>query len=163
MKSIVFFTFAWAKLWVGSPRKFREYSQNIFNILCAARIWKDDRSIPNSVTLIFYMNMNPTEWFLIHTKAHYVGHLEFIRSDLDSLTGYFPKSKNVFQFDRMNIFILMIISIQAIALNKRTPGNDPVPPINLWNLRRYTWDSQENFHIKIVKFRLIVLYHQWTL
>ena len=49
----------------------------------------------------------------------------------------------------------MIFSIQAIALNKRTPDNDPVAPTNLWNLRRYnftwdsqvTWDSQENFYI----------------
>ena len=41
----------------------------------------------------------------------------------------------------------MIFSVQAIKISliKRTPGNDQVAPINLWNLRRYTWDSQEKF------------------
>ena len=48
----------------------------------------------------------------------------------------------------MNILILLVISVQAIKIPvyKRPAGTDQTIPLNLWNVRRYNWDSQENFH-----------------
>ena len=50
----------------------------------------------------------------------------------------------------MNVLLLMIpvITAQAIEIPqyKRPVGNDQTIPLNLWNVRRYNWDSQENFH-----------------
>ena len=48
----------------------------------------------------------------------------------------------------MNVLILLMISVQAIKIPvyKRPAGTDQTIPLNLWNVRRYNWDSQENFH-----------------
>ena len=59
----------------------------------------------------------------------------------------------------MNILILLVISVPAIKIPvyKRPAGTDQTIPLNLWNVRRYNWDSQENFHMRRSQFILQIL------
>ena len=84
-----------------------------------------------------------------------VFHLEFIKNEPILVVfipfGQFLKVKTLILVEnKMNILILLVISVQAIKIPvyKRPAGTDQTIPLNLWNVRRYNWDSQENFHIR---------------